>query len=117
MKTLQYTLLQTLLTLLSLLIWGATYSQIEAKLNWGGIVTDQTFEHGHKMYLYLEDASYRLDLNSLPEVALRKAHSSNFKVTKIESYEMETSPLTNEELQITQPFSSEISSKPKFKIT
>lgn len=116
MKTLQYTLLHALLPVLSLFIWGAAYSQIEAKLNWGGVVADQTFEHGHKKYLYLEDASYQLDLNSLPEVALRKAHSSKFKVTKIESYEMETSLLTNEELQITQPFSSEIGLKPKFKI-
>ena len=103
--------------LLTVLLWCSGNAQINVKLNWGQIVVDETFEHGHKNYIYLEDATYQLGLHSLPQIALQNSHAGNIRATKIEDFELETSPLTNDELQVVLPFSSEIGLKPDFKLT
>ena len=117
MKTLQYNFLRSSLLLLTVLLWCSGNAQINVKLNWGQIVVDETFEHGHKNYIYLEDATYQLGLHSLPQIALQNSHAGNIRATKIEDFELETSPLTNDELQVVLPFSSEIGLKPDFKLT
>lgn len=108
--------LKPLIFAFALLLTNAAVSQIEAKFNWGQIVTDQTFEHDHKKYIFLEGASYELERSALPRVTLQHAHSSRFKAEGIESFELITVPLSIEELQVVRPFTADIGNKPNFKL-
>ncbi len=80
-------------------------AQVTQKLNWKGIVKDQTFSHNVVEYISLEHASYDFSQNPLPTMRINKTLNGGFSVNSISGVSFKSDVLSDAEKAIIEPYS------------